>query len=85
MAERIGILKPEAEADIMRDCYKLLKHYSRIPEKPSDDDRYWSAFCADLEKLAQMHDNNVLALKVGCAILEYLEERIKERNKSYDI
>ena len=67
------------EKAVMTDCYKFLDKFNMPP--PGDATNYWFEAASALEELGQKHRNHPLALTVGPAIYDYLEQKHKAINR----
>lgn len=67
------------EKAVMTDCYKFLDRFNMPP--PGDAAEYWKQAADALSELGNRHRNHPLALTVGPAIYDYLEQKHKAINK----
>ena len=67
------------EKAVMTDCYKFLNEFNQPP--PGDATEFWFKAAGALEELGERNRQHPLALKVGVAVYEYLEEKWKAINR----
>ena len=67
------------EKAVMTDCYKFLDRFNMPP--PGDAEEYWKQAADALSELGNRHRNHPLALAVGPAIYDYLEQKHKAINR----
>lgn len=67
------------EKAVMTDCYKFLNEFNQPP--PGAATEYWDKAAHALGELGNKHKNHPLALAVGTAVYEYLEQKWKATNR----
>lgn len=67
------------EKAVMTDCYKFLNEYNQPPTGEASD--WWMKAAESLAELGCRHKNHPLALAVGPAIYDYLEQKWKAVNR----
>lgn len=67
------------EKAVMTDCYKFLNEFNQPP--PGDAGEWWARAAAALGDIGIRSRNHPLALTVGPAVFEYLEQKWKAINK----
>lgn len=69
----------DREKAVMTDCYKFLGEFNQPPPGEAAD---WWAMAADaLTELGNKNANHPLALTVGPAVMDYLEQKWKAINR----
>jgi hypothetical protein len=63
----------------MTDCYKFLNQFSQPPT--GDGDAWWGKAAEELSILGAKNKNHPLALTVGPAIFDYLEQKWRAINR----
>ena len=71
----------DREKAVMTDCYKFLNEFNQPP--PGDATEFWFKAAGALEELGVKHKNHPLALAVGPAVMDYLEQKWKAINRRY--
>ena len=69
----------DREKAVMTDCYKYLNEYSQPP--PGEAVEYWNRAAGALAELGVKNGNHPLALEVGPAIYDYLEQKWRATNR----
>ena len=69
----------DREKAVMTDCYRFLGEFNQPP--PGDAAEWWSKAAEALTELGNKNGNHPLALTVGCAVYEYLEQKWKAVNR----
>ena len=69
------------EKAVMTDCYKFLNEFNQPP--PGDAAEWWAKAAEALTDLGNRNRNHPLALTVGPAVFEYLEQKWKAINRRY--
>ena len=69
------------EKAVMTDCYKFLNEFNQPPH--GDAAEWWERAAEELSVLGVKHKNHPLALTVGPAVYEYLEQKCKAINRRY--
>ena len=69
------------EKAVMTDCYKFLNKFNQPP--PGDAAEWWERAAEELSVLGVKHKNHPLALTVGPAVYDYLEQKWKAINRRY--
>ena len=70
------------ERAVMTDCYKFLNEFNQPPARDDPMCDGWWAKCGDaLIGLQERNRNHPLAMKMGMAVFEYLEEKWKAINR----
>ena len=67
------------EKAVMTDCYRFLDRFNQPPPGKADD--WWLSAAAALAEIGVKHRNHPLALTVGPAVYEYLEQKWKAINR----
>lgn len=67
------------EKAVMTDCYKFLNEFNQPP--PGDAAEWWAKAAEALTALGDRNRNHPLALTVGPAVYEYLEQKWKAINR----
>jgi hypothetical protein len=65
----------------MTDCYRFLNEFNQPP--PGDAEDWWAKAGEALAELGIRNRNHPLALAVGSAVYEYLEQKWKAINRRY--
>lgn len=74
------------EKAVMTDCYKFLNTFNQPPARNNPACDEWWAKCGDaLIELQERNRNHPLAMKMGVAVFEYLEEKWKAINRKRGI
>lgn len=63
------------EKAVMTDCYRFLSEFGQPPV--GDPTGFWSEAAGALQALGEKHRNHPLAVLVGTAVYEYIEEKWK--------
>lgn len=71
------------EKAVMTDCYRFLNEFDNPP--PGQADEYWARAAGALADLGNRNRNHPLALLVGSAVYEYLEQKWKAINRKRGI
>lgn len=69
------------EKAVMTDCYKFLNEFNQPP--PGEATEWWAKAAEALSALAGRNRNHPLALTVGPAVMDYLEQKWKAINRRY--
>jgi hypothetical protein len=69
------------EKAVMTDCYKFLNEFNQPP--PGDVEEWWAKAADALNELGRKNENHPLALAVGPAVYDYLEQKWKAINRRY--
>ena len=72
----------DREKAVMTDCYKFLSEFNQPP--PGDAAEWWAKAADALSELGVKNGNHPLALSVGPAVYEYLEQKWKAINRRYE-
>lgn len=67
------------ERAVMTDCYKFLDAFNQPPSGPAD--AWWAKAADELGLLGVKHKNHPLALAMGPAIFDYLEQKWRAINR----
>ncbi len=71
----------DREKAVMTDCYKFLNEFNQPP--PGNAEEWWAKAAETLAALGNKNGNHPLALTVGPAVMEYLEQKWKAINRRY--
>ena len=72
----------DREKAVMTDCYRFLGEFNQPP--PGDAAEWWSKAADALSELGNKNGNHPLALTVGPAVYDYLEQKWKAINRRYE-
>ena len=72
----------DREKAVMTDCYRFLGEFNQPP--PGAAVEWWAKAADALSELGNKNGNHPLALTVGPAIYEYLEQKWKAINRRYE-
>lgn len=67
------------EKTVMTDCYKFLDKFNQPPAGDAVD--YWAKAAEALAEIGNKNRNHPLALAVGPAVFDYLEQKWKAINR----
>lgn len=67
------------EKAVMTDCYKFLNEFNQPP--PGDAAEWWARAAEALNELGIRNKNHPLALAVGPAVYDYLEQKWRAINR----
>ena len=67
------------EKAVMTDCYKFLNEFNQPP--PGGAAEWWEKAAEALNELGWKHKNHPLALAVGPAVFNYLEQKWRAINR----
>lgn len=67
------------EKAVMTDCYKFLGEFNQPPSGDAED--WWGNAADALLEIGRKNKNHPLALMVGAAVYEYLEQKWKAINR----
>lgn len=71
------------EKAVMTDCYRFLNEFNQPP--PGDNAEWWAKASEALNEIGVRNKNHPLALVVGSAVYEYLEQKWKAINRKKGI
>lgn len=69
----------DREKAVMTDCYRFLNEFNQPPAGEAAD--WWARAAEALNELGNKNGNHPLALTIGPAVLEYLEQKWKAINR----
>lgn len=71
----------DREKAVMTDCYRFLNEFNQPP--PGEAAEWWATAVEALTELGNKNGNHPLALTVGPAVYDYLEQKWEAINRRY--